>query len=41
MEGYGAIFSLIHIVDNEELDNIEELRASIKRGETLPFHLPQ
>ena len=30
MEGYGAIFSLINTINDEELDNIEELRASIK-----------
>ena len=32
MEGYGVIFSLINTINDEELtlDNIEELRASIK-----------
>ena len=30
MEGYGTIFSLIDTINDEELDNIEELRASIK-----------
>ena len=32
MEGYGAIFSLISTINDEELtlDNIEELRANIK-----------